>query len=123
MFALSTRVLLPSLMNFCILCHSNFLFMTLFFYADRQKKRAIRVQTQPQTWHFLPVLVQPKIIKAEESGQENFHKPLTKNAGLMVQLMPDIKPDKSNTFEFFVDKVTAAIVFYLVFPLYAKNSL
>jgi hypothetical protein len=31
----------------------------------------------------------------------------------MVQIMPDIKPDKSNTFEFFVYKVTTAIVFIL----------
>jgi hypothetical protein len=84
-------------------------FYDSFFYADRKQKRAINVSTQPQAWHFLPVLVQPQITKANDI----YHKPLTQTAGLMVQIMPDIKPDKSNTFEFFVYKVTAAVVFLL----------
>jgi len=84
-------------------------FYDSFFYADRKEKRAVNVSTQPQAWHFLPVLVQPQITKANDI----YHKPLTQTAGLMVQIMPGIKPDKSNTFEFFVYKVTAAVVFLL----------
>ncbi|MDM8560212.1 hypothetical protein, partial [Candidatus Parabeggiatoa sp. HSG14] len=89
----------------------EFSFYDTFFYADRQKKRPISVHTQPQTWQFLPVLVQPQIIEAPK--QDIYHKPLTRMAGLMVQIMPDIKPGKSNTFEFFVYKVTAAVIFLL----------
>ncbi len=89
----------------------NFSFYDNFFYADRQKKRPITVHTQAQTWDFLPVLVRPQIPSGE--NRDIFHKPLTQTAGLMVQIMPDIKPDKSNTFEFFVYKVTAAVVFIL----------
>jgi hypothetical protein len=89
----------------------EFAFYDTFFYADRQHKRAIRVQTQAQTWQFLPVLVRPQIPKGEE--RDIYHQPLVKTAGLMVQIMPDIKPDKSNTFEFFVYKVTVAVVFLL----------
>jgi hypothetical protein len=89
----------------------NFSFYDNFFYADRQEKRPISTHTQTQTWHFLPVLVRPQIPSRE--NRDIFHKPLTQTAGLMVQIMPDIKPDQSNTFEFFVYKVTAAVVFIL----------
>jgi len=94
----------------------NFSFYDNFFYSDIQEKRPISTRTQTQTWHFLPVLVQPKF-HSEEFKQEvirkDYHQPLRKTAGLMVQIMPGIKPDKSNTFEFFIYKVTAAVVFLL----------
>ncbi len=82
-----------------------------FFYADRTQKRAISVLTQPQNWHFLPVLTRPQIPRGE--NRDHFLEPLTKTAGLMVQIMPDIKPDKSNRFEFFVYQFTVAVVFQL----------
>jgi hypothetical protein len=81
-----------------------------FFYADRTQRRAISVRTQSQMWHFLPVLVYPQF---PQNIQAQFFKPLTKTAGLMVQIMPSIKPDKSNTFEFFIYKLTVAVVFQL----------
>jgi len=82
-----------------------------FFYADRTQKRAINVRTLSKMWHFLPVLVRPQIPRQEQ--RDIFHQLLTKTAGLMVQIMPNLKPDKSNTLEFFVYKVTAAVVFQL----------
>ncbi len=89
----------------------EFSFYDNFFYADRKERRAINVRTQPQAWQFLPVLVQPQITKADQ--RDIYHSPLTQTAGLMVQIMPNIKPDKLNTFEFFVYKVTVAVVFIL----------
>ncbi len=87
----------------------QFSFYDNFFYADKQEKRSISVHTQAQSWHFLPVLVRSQIPAGEE--RDDFHKPLTKTAGLMVQIMPEINPD--NSFEFFVYKVTTAVVFLL----------
>ena len=82
-----------------------------FFYADRTQRRAVSVLTQPQIWHFLPVLVRPQILRQEQ--RDNFHQLLTKSAGLMIQIMPEIKPDQSNTFEFFIYKLIVAVVFQL----------
>jgi len=87
-------------------------FQDTFFYADRTEKRAITVHTPAQAWHFLPVLVQPNKI-TRPNPSDIFHNPLLKTAGLVVQLMPNIEPDKSNSFEFFVYQVTAAVVFLL----------
>ena len=86
-------------------------FYDTFFYANRQERRSLHIRTQPQMWHFLPVLVRPQIPSGEK--RDDYHKPLTKMAGVMVQIMPDIKPNKTNTFEFFVYKITVAIVFLL----------
>lgn len=86
-------------------------FQDTFFHADRTKKRAINVHTPAQTWQFLPVLVQPQMTKPNQS--DIYHNPLLKTAGLVVQLMPNIKPDKSNSFEFFIYQVTAAVVLLL----------
>lgn len=87
-------------------------FSDTFFYANREKRRRVRVGTEPEIWQFLPVLVQPQI--SEEADKLNiYHKPLTKTASLMVQIMPDIEPNKSNTLEFFIYKVTSAVVFLL----------
>ncbi len=83
-------------------------FYDTFFYANRQERRRLHIHTQPQMWHFLPVLVRPQIPSGEK--RDDYHKPLTKMAGVMVQIMPDIKPNKTNTFEFFVYKITVAIV-------------